>query len=100
MKQCICRVQTETCKCQYDDVQLLKQWRMQDGNKRGLNNKDLGLGIEINGDLMLNNRGLMKKSGSCSPGSPLFGSAPVLKILGIALKLSFGDSVGVPEEAT
>jgi len=30
----------------------------------GLNNEDLGLGLEINGDLRLNNRGLMKKSGS------------------------------------
>jgi len=41
-----------------------RQWRMQDGDKEGLNNKDLGLELEINGDLRLNNRSLMKKSGS------------------------------------
>jgi len=40
------------------------QWRMQDGDKGGLNNEDLGLELEINGDLRLSNRGLMKKSGS------------------------------------
>ena len=41
--------------------------------QRGLNNEDLGLELEINGDLRINNRGQMKKSGSpwgCSPGSP------------------------------
>ena len=32
--------------------------------QRGLNNEDLGLGLKINGDLRLNNRGLMKKSDS------------------------------------
>ena len=37
---------------------------MQDGDKGGLNNEDLELELEINGDLRLNNRGLMKKSGS------------------------------------
>jgi len=52
---------------------------MQDGNKWGLNNEDLGLELEINDDLRLSNRGQMKKSGSlegCSPGRPPFGSAP------------------------
>ena len=47
--------------------------------QRGLNNKDLGLGLKINGDLRLSNRGLMKKSDSlegCSPDNPPFGSAP------------------------
>jgi hypothetical protein len=34
------------------------------GQKGGLNNEDLGLELEINGDLRLSNRGLMKKSGS------------------------------------
>ena len=34
------------------------------GIKGGLNNKDLGLGLEINDDLRLSNRGLMKKSDS------------------------------------
>ena len=43
--------------------------------QRGLNNEDLGLGLEINSDLRLSNRGLMKKSGSL--GEPPFGSAPV-----------------------
>jgi len=42
----------------------LVQWRMQDGDKGGLNNENLGLELEINGDLRLINRGLMKKSGS------------------------------------
>ena len=37
---------------------------MQDGDKGGLNNEDLGLELEINGDLRLSNCGLMKKSGS------------------------------------
>ena len=37
---------------------------MQDEDKGELNNKDLGLKLEINGDLRLSNRGLMKKSGS------------------------------------
>ena len=53
------------------------------GTKEGLNNEDLGLELEINGDLRLSNRGLMKKSGllgegegGCSPASPPFGSAP------------------------
>ena len=32
--------------------------------KRRLNNENLGLGLEINDDLRLNNRGLIKKSGS------------------------------------
>ena len=36
------------------------------GTKGGLNNEDLGLELEINGDLRLSNRGLMKKS--CSLG--------------------------------
>ena len=54
---------------------LATQWRMQDGNKGGLNNEDLGLGLEINSDLRLSNRGLMKKSGSL--GEPPFGSATV-----------------------
>jgi len=52
---------------------------MQDGNKGGLNNEDLGLWLEINSELRLSNHDLMKKSdslGGCSPGSPLFGSAP------------------------
>ena len=43
---------------------------MQDGDKEGLNNKKLGLELEINDDLRLSNRGLIKKSGSlggCSP---------------------------------
>ena len=35
--------------------------------QRELNNKDLKLGLKINGDLRLNNRGLMKKSGSLGP---------------------------------
>jgi hypothetical protein len=34
------------------------------GTKGGLNNKDLGLELEINDDLRPSNRGLMKKSGS------------------------------------
>ena len=34
------------------------------GTKRELNNKDLGLELEINDDLRLSNRGLMKKSDS------------------------------------
>ena len=41
--------------------------------QRGLTNEDLGLELEINNDLRLNNRGLMNKSGSlggCSPDSP------------------------------
>ena len=42
----------------------LVQWRMQDGDKGGLNNEDLGLELEINDDLRLSNRGQMKKSGS------------------------------------
>ena len=40
---------------------------MQDGNKGGLNNEELGLELEINGDLRLSNRGLMKKSGVIAP---------------------------------
>jgi len=47
---------------------------MQDGNKGGLNNEDLGLGLEINDDLRLNNRDLTKKSGSpgvVAPAAPL-----------------------------
>jgi hypothetical protein len=40
------------------------QWRIQDGDKGGLNNENLELELEINGDLRLSNRGLMKKSGS------------------------------------
>ena len=46
------------------------QWRMQDGNKGRLNNKDLGLELEINGNLRLSNRGLMKKSGSLGVVAP------------------------------
>ena len=56
------------------------QWRMQDGDKGGLNNGDLGLELEINGDLRLSNRGQMKKSGSlggCSPGSPPLDPPPL-----------------------
>ena len=41
---------------------------MLDENK-GLNNENLELGLEINNDLRLSNRDLMKKSGS--PGLPL-----------------------------
>jgi hypothetical protein len=37
---------------------------MQDVDKGGLNNEDLGLELEINGDLRLSNYDLMKKSGS------------------------------------
>jgi hypothetical protein len=37
---------------------------MEDGDKGGLNNEDLVLELEINGDLRLSNHGLMKKSGS------------------------------------
>ena len=32
--------------------------------QRGLTNEDLGLELEINNNLRLNNRGLMNKSGS------------------------------------
>jgi len=39
--------------------------------QRGLNNKDLKLGLKINGDLRLNNRGVTKKSGS--PGASSLG---------------------------
>ena len=39
-----------------------------------LNNEDLGLGLEINGDLRLSNRSLMKKSGSLGVVAP---AAPV-----------------------
>jgi len=45
------------------------------GIKGGLNNKDLGLGLEINDDLRLSNHGLMKKSGSLgavAPTAPLW----------------------------
>jgi len=34
---------------------------MQDVNKGGLNNEDLGLELEINGDLRLSNHSLTKK---------------------------------------
>ena len=34
------------------------------GTKRGLNNEDLELELEINSDLRLSNRNVMKKSGS------------------------------------
>jgi len=44
--------------------------------QRGLNNEDLGLGLEINGDLRLSNRGLMKKSGSL--GGAVAPAAPPL----------------------
>jgi hypothetical protein len=47
------------------------------GTNEGLNNKDLGLELEINGDLRLSNRGLMKKLGSLgrgvvAPAAPLW----------------------------
>ena len=55
---------------------IYEQWRMQDEDKGELNNKDLGLKLEINGDLRLSNRGLMKKSGSLggaiAPAAPLW----------------------------
>jgi hypothetical protein len=53
--------------------------RIQDGDKGGLNNKDLGLKLEINGDLRLSNNNLMEKSGSrggLQPTQPPRGSAP------------------------
>ena len=57
------------------------------GTKGGLNNEDLGLELEINGDLRLSNRGLMKKSGSLggavAPAAPPFGSAPVPIVLDV-----------------
>ena len=37
---------------------------MQDGDKGGRNNEDLGLELEINGDFRLSNHSLTKKSGS------------------------------------
>jgi hypothetical protein len=43
--------------------------------REGLNNEDLGLELEINGDLRLSNRGLIKKSGSLgaeAPAAPLW----------------------------
>ena len=45
-------------------IVCFSRWWMQDGDKEGLNNEDLGLELEINGDLRLSNRGLMKKSGT------------------------------------
>ena len=45
-------------------------------NNEGLNNEDLGLGLEINGDLRLSNCGLMKKSGSL--GEAVAPAAPPL----------------------
>ena len=48
------------------------------GTKGGLNNKGLGLELEINDDLRLSNRGLMKKSGSL--GGVVAPAAPPLDL--------------------
>ena len=51
---------------------------------RELNNKDLGLGLEINDDLRLINHGRIKKSGSlgaCSPAAPALDPAWPLSLL-------------------